>query len=270
MDRLNTFLRHFCSMQSRENCVLVDCAAVAIDPASTSMSYRTGYASTDSVHPLNLGSHHMGKVLADAIVANVPAVESLSCSNYSTYSYNANCTNFLTNGLFIDTSSAGVASGWTTSVDSGAAYGTRTLVPKSNNIGNVWTIPCTFTTAGAGVKIQSTAFTTIQDGDEFYFEGEISLGSPVSMKGISVQFTLQAQSQTKHWFGMNHSGITSSAIPDADVTYEIKSPILKYDAATMGAITVGCTVQIMAFGASTSSSCNLLVSQCSIRKVIRG
>ncbi|MGL4756125.1 MAG: SGNH/GDSL hydrolase family protein, partial [Aeromonadaceae bacterium] len=117
MQQLQEFYRQYAAANASTDVILVDCAAVATDPASASMSYRAGYAVSDNVHPTNLGSYAMGKLLASKIASVLPPAGELSSSNYATYAYNSSCKNMLANGLFVDGPS-GAPTGWTITNDS--------------------------------------------------------------------------------------------------------------------------------------------------------
>lgn len=267
MTALQSWYRQFVFKSNNPLLILVDCASVATDPVSATLSYKTGYVDTaggDHIHPINLGSYYMGKVLADAIDRNLPTVEPLPFSNYDTYAYNPACTNVLTNGLFVD-GSGGAATGWTTAVNAGATIGTKALTAKTGK-GNYQVIPVTFTTDGARAEINSTGFTSFADGDEFYLEGEIEIENPVNVRGIDVLFHMGATT-SKSWRGLCHTNVPSSPMPDVTTVYEFRSPVLKYNAATMGAITTGLKTTIGLTGCGVGSG-TLKVSQFAIRKVV--
>lgn len=269
MQRLNDFLRQYAAQNDSTDVVLVDLAAIATDPASSSMSYKTGYAATDNIHPINFGCYYMGKELADKIKANIPAVGGLSNSNYATYTYNSNCPNMLTNGLFIDGAS-GAPTGWTIINDSGVTTGTKASTPRADGFGNDLVIPITsITTAGNGIEVTNTTGITtgVNDGDEFYLELEATLTSPVAMRGFWLRFAIYCATKNLIW----NAGFwqADSPIPNVTTTYQFRSLTLKYDAATMGALTDGLKVHLKAIGDSTASSCgSVSFGRISIKKVI--
>ena len=269
MQQLQEFYRQYAAQSSSTDVILVDCAAVATDPTSPSMSYKAGYVTSDNVHPTNLGSYVMGKLLASKIVEVLPPAEELSSSNYATYSYNSNCKNMLSNGLFLDGVS-GAPTGWSIINDSGVVTGTKTSTPRADGFGNDLVIPITsISTAGNGVTVENSVGVTagVADGDEFYLELECSLIGAVQMRGFWIRLNIESTTAGRSWFAGYWQG--ASGIPDGDHTYQFRSPNLKYNAATMGALTGGLKTYIKAVGDTATSSCSAFkIGRVSIKKVI--
>ena len=261
--KLQDLMRQWCRTQSPNNVVLIDSAQACIDPASTTASYISGYT-TDNLHPNNKGAYYIGKYIAGVWNKYVPQGSELVNSNADNTSFSALSNNLLTNGLMI-ANTGGLATGFTTPVTGTAVVGIVAVTARADGVGNDQVVPLTFSAANDSGQVSTATLSNFVDGDQLYAECEVTVSSPVAVRGVKLFMQIAGNLVSRTATTNQIDNTLDVAIGEA-VTYVMRTPIIKYDAAAQGATH---TVQaIVIASASGAGSCTLKVGRFSIKKVL--
>lgn len=260
--KLQDLMRQWCRTQSPNNVVLIDSAQACIDPASATASYLSGYT-TDGLHPNNKGAYYLGKYIAAVWSKYVPLGAELVNSNADNTAFSSQSTNLLTNSLMI-ANTGGLATGFTTPVTGTAVVGTVAVTARADGIGNDQVVPLTFSAANDSGRVSTAALTNFVDGDQLYAECEVSVASPVAVRGVKLFMQIAGNLVSRTATVNQIDNSTDVAIGEA-VTYTLRTPVIKYDAAVQGATH---TVQAIVIASSSGAgSCTLKVGRFAIKKV---
>ena len=264
MLRLQNMLRLWCRTKAPKSVILIDTARVYTDPASTTSSPKAGYVyASDKLHPANLGCYYMGKEIARVWNMLVPEVGDLLSSNADNIAFNSQSTNVQQNGLMI-ANTAGLATGFTASKTGSATLGTLSLEARSDGFGNNQVVPVTFANANEYGRLQGDVYTNIAEGDSFYMDCEVTVTSPVNLR--CVKGTLQlAGSKLTYSAIVNQVDSSNDIAYNSDMTLTIRTPIVKYTAATFGSSPT-LTPQIYVTGAG-AGSVTLKVGRWAVHKI---
>lgn len=229
--KLQDLMRQWCRTKSPNNVVLIDSAQVCIDPASATASYKSGHT-TDGLHPNNKGAYFLGKSIADVWNKYIPLGADLVSSNADNTTFSALSTNLQPNSLMI-ANVGGLATGFTTSVGGSATIGTPTVVARADGRGNDQVLPFTFTAANEFVRFAGVSSSAFADGESFYVECEITVASPTNVRGVRLTVQLNGNLVSRTATVNQRDDISDVAYSEG-MTYVLRTPVVKYDAAIQG------------------------------------
>lgn len=224
----NNFLRRI----ALKNVTVIDCAAAAVDPASATGNYVAN-GSRDNLHPSNVGAYYMGKAVAAAWSALVPARPTLLSSVADAYSYSSASSNILDNGLFL--AGTTTATNFTTAITNTGAV-TPTLVSRADGFGRDQVLTGTFSAAGDGFRLISSDYKArISDGDILYAEAEIACSSITNLSGLQLQLILSHAGRDEISTSCYYDAAVDKVLPEG-YTAVLRTPEFTYDAAGFGAL----------------------------------
>lgn len=260
--KLQDLMRQWCRTQSPNNVVLIDSAQACIDPASATASYLSGYT-TDNLHPNNKGAYYLGKYIATAWNKHVPLGCELVSSNADNVVFSPLSTNVQSNSLMI-ANTAGLATGFTTAVGGSAVVGSPSVASRADGIGSDQVVPLTFSAANDWGRLLGSTYATFNDGDSFYMECEVTITSPVAVRGVRGTLQVNGNLVTRTAVVNQRDDATDVAYSEG-MTYILRTPIIKYEAEIQGAThNLQAHVTVSSSGAG---SCTLKVGRFAIKKV---
>lgn len=261
--QVQEWLRQYCQNKSPNNVVLIECAQTCTDPTSATASYKSGYTS-DFLHPNNVGAYAIGKKIASVWNQLVPECGALICSNADNTTYSSLSKNLLVNGCFI-ASSSGLATGFKTAVGGTCVVGTPTVTARADGIGNNQNVPMTFSAAGDFCRLLTGTPSNFSDGDQLYAECEVTIASPVNVRGVRMTFQINGNLVTLTGT-VNQKDDTLDRSITEGCTYIFRTPVITYDATVQGA-THNCQANVTVT-AQGAGSCTLSVGRMAIKKVV--
>lgn len=252
----NNYLRRITS----KNVNVIDCAAAAVDPTSTTGNYVTNGA-RDNLHPSNVGAYYMGKAVATVWNLLAPARPTLLSSSADIYSYSSSSTNILDNGLFLN--GATTATGFSTAVTGGGLV-TPTLVTRSDGFGKDQVLTGTFAAAGDGFRLTSSDYKArIVDQDVLYAEAEITCSSITNLSGLQLQLILSHTGRDEIATSCYYNPTDDKVLPEG-YTAVLRTPEFTYDSASFGTLNY-LLASVRAFGAGAGGA-TVKVGRMSIRR----
>lgn len=163
----------------------------------------------DFVHPSNLGAYLIGKLLATAIMAVVPAQQKLISSIFEYRSSNPLSDVVSGNGLFLTTTGGIVdspltgtgPSGWRMGPTAGGG-GVVSVVAAPDGVGNALKIAATGAADNDGVLAKyntNLIGNGLAVGDYYYFEALVRVVNPVNLKRIFSRIVMVGASDFMVW-----------------------------------------------------------------------
>ena len=251
MLRLQNMLRLWCRTKAPKSVILIDTARVYTDPASTTSSPKANYVyATDKLHPANLGCYYLGKEIARVWNQLVPEVGDLLSSNADNVAFSSLSTNVQRNGLMI-ANTGGLATGFTVSKNGSATLGTLSLEARSDGFGNNQVVPVTFANVNEFCRLQGDVYSDIAEGDSFYMDCEVTVASPVNLRGVKGTLALVG-SKLSYSAIVNQVDTNYDVAYDSPMTFTIRTPIVKYTADIFGSSpTLTPQIYVTAMGAGS-------------------
>lgn len=198
---MNAWIRAQCAVYARRGVVLIDLAAVTMDPASLTANWKTNYT-IDGVHPINLGAYFMGKEVARVWstegVPELPLLLSAAADaqvDAADAALFPSSTNILRNGLFnLGTPSSGVAQGWSMVNGAGGTnVATLTTTPggvagEQRVIGNLQQFVASFAANNDSVTLRSASFVSrVPLTGRLLATLEVTVINPVNLRNVRVR-----------------------------------------------------------------------------------
>jgi len=265
MMEFNRWLKDRVAAAGNPRVQVIDCAGQLADAASATGSWRANsILASDglNLHPNNVGAYWMGKALAAAWSANLPAWDRRHVSNADAYTYNAASRQALSNPLFVN--GAGTATNWTIAY-TGSGAGTASQVDRADGYGKDQTVALTAGADGDFFTITSdNAYPNgIAAGDVVVFEVEVTFSAgPVNVKGLRAVATQNGTTFiTSTSMAFDTTGTNDLALPES-FTAVLRTPPM-----TISTGQTSLTGAVRAILAGNPTGTTLKIGRASMRKL---